>query len=232
MESDADLLDKWREGDRAAGNELARRHFMSVYRFFVNKVNDEVDDLIQRTFLACVEGRDRVREGASIKAYLIGIARNQLLMHVRRRHRREHPFAEVTVAELSGSPSRVMADREEEKILLQALRRIPLDLQTTVELYYWEQLSVHEIAEILEIPPGTVKSRLYRARDSLRQALSAMEVPEPLQRTTLGGFERWAAALRDKVRQPEPGGASTPESAPAPGTESERDAEGTDGKDH
>lgn len=203
MESDAELLQKWRDGDRAAGNELAQRHFMSVYRFFVNKVSDEVDDLIQRTFLACVEGRDRVREGASLKAYLIGIARNQLLMYVRRRQRQDQPYDEVTVAELSGSPSAVMADREEEKILLQALRRIPLDLQTTVELYYWEQLPVQDIAEILEIPPGTVKSRLYRARDALRQAVSAMEVSEPLQQTTLGGFEKWAAALRDRVRKPE-----------------------------
>ena len=202
MVTDAELLEQWRQGDNAAGNELVRRHFMTVYRFFVNKVNDELDDLIQRTFLACVEGRHRVREGGSIKAYLVGIARNQLLMYVRRRQRREQPLEEVTVAEVWGSPSRMMAEREEEKILLQALRRIPLELQTTVELYYWEQLPVQEIGQILEIPAGTVKSRLYRARDALRQALTAMEVAEPLQQTTLGGFERWAAALRERIREP------------------------------
>jgi RNA polymerase sigma factor (sigma-70 family) len=89
---DVELLRAWRDGNAEAGNELVRRNFMSVYRFFVNKASDDVDDLIQRTFLACVEGRDRLREDASLKAYILGIARNQLLMHMRRRERRETPL--------------------------------------------------------------------------------------------------------------------------------------------
>jgi RNA polymerase sigma factor (sigma-70 family) len=196
--SDVELLRAWRGGDNEAGNELVRRNFMSVYRFFVNKASDDVDDLIQRTFLACVEGRDRLRDDTSLKAYILGIARNQLLMHMRRRERREVPFGpeEMSVASVYGSPSRVMAEREEEKLLLQALRQIPLDLQTIVELYYWEQLAVGEIASILEIPAGTVKSRLFRARDAVREQLSAMDVPSQLQRTTIDGLEHWARALR------------------------------------
>lgn len=199
--SDAELLQIWRTGDNGAGNELVRRHFMSVYRFFANKVNEDLDDLIQRTFLACVEGRDRVRETSSLRAYILGIARNQLLMHVRRRHRQERPFEpnEMTVAQITGSPSRVMADREEEKLLLSALREIPLDLQMIVELYYWEELSVAQMAEILDIPEGTVKSRLYRARDALRNALVAMNLPENIRKTTTEGFEHWARALQKQL---------------------------------
>jgi len=199
--SDVELLRAWRDGDNEAGNELVRRNFMSVYRFFVNKASDDVDDLIQRTFLACVEGRDRLRDDTSLKAYILGIARNQLLMHMRRRERRETPYGQgdMSVAAVYGSPSRVLADREEEKLLLQALRQIPIDLQTIVELYYWEQLPVGEIAAILEVPPGTVKSRLFRARDALREQLSAMDVPSQLQRTTIEGLEHWARALRANV---------------------------------
>jgi RNA polymerase sigma-70 factor (ECF subfamily) len=201
MPSDDELLRAWRSGDSSAGDQLVRQHFMTVYRFFVNKVSEDADDLIQRTFLACVEGRDRFREDSSLKAYILGIARNQLLMYMRRRQRRESPFdaSDVSVAELWPSPSRVMVEREEEKLLLLALREIPLDLQTTVELYYWEQLPVAQIAQILEIPAGTVKSRLYRARDALRQALQKLDVPAHLQRTTLNGFERWATALRTRL---------------------------------
>lgn len=196
MPTDAELLASWRDGDNDAGNELVRRHFMTVYRFFVNKVNEDADDLIQRTFLACVEGRDRFRADSSLKAYILGIARNQLLMFLRRKQRRENSPTEIRVADVFGSPSRVMADHQEEKLLLQALRTIPLDLQMAVELYYWEQLGVAHIAEILEIPPGTVKSRLFRARDSIRQALAAMDVPANLQKTTVEGFEKWAKSLR------------------------------------
>jgi RNA polymerase sigma factor (sigma-70 family) len=200
--SDAELLDAWRGGDNTAGNELVRRHFMAVYRFFVNKAGDDVDDLIQRTFLACVESRDRFRADSTLKTYVLGIARNQLLMHLRRRHRRELTSSEqLSVAEVMGSPSRVMVDREEEKLLLQALRQIPIDLQCVVELYYWEQLSVAQMAEILEVPPGTVKSRLHRARDLLRQQLSSMDIPKQLQKTTVEGFERWASSLREALAE-------------------------------
>jgi RNA polymerase sigma-70 factor (ECF subfamily) len=195
-------LGAWRSGDNEAGNELVRRNFMSVYRFFVNKASEDVDDLIQRTFLACVEGRDRLRDDTSLKAYILGIARNQLLMHMRRRERRETPYGQddMSVAAVYGSPSRVLADREEERLLLQALRQIPIDLQTIVELYYWEQLPVGEIAAILEVPPGTVKSRLFRARDALREQLSGMgDVPAQLQKTTIEGLEHWARALRANV---------------------------------
>ena len=106
MRSDAELLAAWRAGDAPAGNELVRRHFMAVYRFFVNKVSHDVDDLIQRTFLACVEGRDRFRADSSLKAYILGIARNQLLMHLRQRQRRENPIApsDLVVADVLGSP--------------------------------------------------------------------------------------------------------------------------------
>lgn len=203
--TDAELLRAWRDSDHDAGNELVRRHFMSVYRFFVNKVGrpDEVDELLQRTFLACVEGRDRVRDGASLRGYILGIARNQMLMYVRRcqRDRRMEGGNDVSVAALVGSPSQVMAGREEQKLLLAALREIPLDLQTVVELYYWEELSVAQMAEVLEIPPGTVKSRLFRAREALRGQLEAMDVPQGLRKTTVDGFEHWARSLRSVLER-------------------------------
>ena len=205
--TDAQLLQAWRSADAESGNELVRRHFMSIYRFFVNKVGsaDEVDDLLQRTFLACVEGRDRVRDEGSLRAYLLGIARNQMLAYVRRKQRdRKHEGLDVSVAELSGSPSQVVAGHESEKLLLVALREIPLELQTVVELYYWEELSVAQMAEVLEIPAGTVKSRLFRARDALRQRLEAMDVPAAVRTTTVDGFERWARSLREVLdRKPE-----------------------------
>ena len=92
-----------------------------------------------------------------------------------------------------------MAEREEEKLLLRALRQIPVELQMAVELFYWEHLPVAQIGEILEIPTGTVKSRLYRARDVLRQAIGRMDVPTHLMRTTMDDFERWAAVLRKNI---------------------------------
>lgn len=202
MPSDAELLVAWRDGDTDAGEALVRRHFGSVYRFFANKAGGDIDDLIQRTFLACVEGRERVRDAASLRAYVLGIARIQLLVYVRGRRRDGLSVSidDLCIAQIQESPSRVAAGREEERLLLGALRELPVELQTTVELFYWEELSIGQVAEILEIPEGTVKSRLHRARDLLRDKIERMDLPPGLRESVADGFEVWARALRAAVR--------------------------------
>ena len=197
MASDFELLTAWRGGDDEAGTALVRRYFERVYLFFDGKVREGVDDLTQRTFLACMEARDRVREDGSFRAYLFGIARKQLLKHydTAKRDARSQPIGERSIQQLSGSPSRIVADREEQRVLLQALYRIPLDLQLIVELFYWEEMSIAEIADVVEIPGGTVKSRLHRAKKLLREQVEAMKLEPDLERSTIQGLERWARSL-------------------------------------
>src|SRR5688500_5815501 len=85
MRSDRELLQAWRGGDTAAGDELFQRYFVPLYRFFRNKLDQGVDDLIQETLLACVRGADRFREDASFRTWLFTIARNELYTHWRAR---------------------------------------------------------------------------------------------------------------------------------------------------
>src|SRR5690606_27370383 len=82
--SDLELLDAWRRGDGRSGELLFRRYFAQLNRFFRNKTDTGAEDLIQTTFLACVEGRDRFRESSSFRTYLFGIAHNVLCAHYRR----------------------------------------------------------------------------------------------------------------------------------------------------
>ena len=92
--SDTELLDAWRNGDDKAGNQLVRRHFDALFRFFRSRIDDHVADLVQQTFLGCVESRERIPpEG--FRPYLFGIARKKLLMHLRGSHRRGKVIAEV-----------------------------------------------------------------------------------------------------------------------------------------
>jgi len=173
--TDADLLEAWRAGDRTAGRELFLRHSGSVTRFFRNKLDGDIDDLVQRTFLACVEARDRLRDGSSFRAYVLRIARNELFNHYAARQRlaaRVDPLT-TSVLDLGASPSMMFATGERDRALLVALRRLPLDLQTALELHYWEDLTTGELADILGVPQGTVKTRLFRARERLREAMRA-----------------------------------------------------------
>ena len=78
VDSDAELLERWRDGDEEAASKLIRRHFSRVYGFFRSKLDDHVEDLTQRTFMACVEAKERLGPDTSFRAYVLGTARRQL----------------------------------------------------------------------------------------------------------------------------------------------------------
>lgn len=201
--SDFELLRGWQSGNQASGDELIRLHFWRIYRFFRAKVDETAEDLTQQTFLACVEARDRVDASLSFRAYLFGIARHQLTQYLRRHTRTRARFepSRDSVAEATGPIDVKIGRAQEQRALLVALRRIPLDHQITIELFYWEELSVAEVAAVLGIAPGTVKSRLGRARVELRRQLGRNRIQREANEQQFGNGRSWADALRGLVRR-------------------------------
>jgi RNA polymerase sigma-70 factor (ECF subfamily) len=192
---DRALLQAWADGDVAAGDLLLQRHFASLVRLFHSRMPDRAADLIQRTMLGCVESHRRIPDGVPFRAYLLGIAHRVLVGCWRddeRRARREAALAAFDRTSLT-SPSQVVAASQRHRELLGALRQLPLDLQLPLELAYWEDLSNEEIAMVLDVPLGTAKSRLRRAREALVESLRAVE-PRPL--ASLDDLDRWARELR------------------------------------
>lgn len=207
MPSDFDLLEAWRDGDEAAGRDLFGRYFEAVFRFFRNKIDDAAEDLTQQTFMGLVAGRDRFRGESSFRTYLFMIARKRLYSYLRSRNRDREPLevGHASVVDLGFvSPSRAVAVRQEQQLLLQALRRLPLEMQVALELFYWEELSIAEIAEILETPVGTVKSRLQRARIRLDTVLAELADSEALLTSTLDNFDAWAKGLQNLLGPEKP----------------------------
>lgn len=201
MHDEHELLRRWREGDLAAGNALFERHFDAVCRFFANKVTSGVDDLIQRTFLGCIEARDRFQKQASFRTYLFAVAHNILREHFRERRREGVPsdLGETSTDELTPSPSAVFAAHEEQRLLLEALRRIPLDYQLVLELYYWEDMAAPELAQVLQIPEGTVRSRLRRAKEALAEKMNSLARTPELLRATFTDLDAWVRSLRAQL---------------------------------
>jgi RNA polymerase sigma-70 factor (ECF subfamily) len=196
--SERELLQRWRSGDRTAGDTLIGHHFTSVYRFFINKVPDRVDDLCQRTFLGCLEALPRVDEQRDFRAYLLGIARNLLLMHYRSHHGRDMVDLEsIPTERLGHRMSPFLVARQEHRILLAALRKLPLHAQEVLEFHYWEGLTAREIGTVMGLAEGSVRSRLSRARVALRTAIASVDATEALKRSTLDNLERWATAVRE-----------------------------------
>ena len=199
VEDDRDLLEGWRRGDARAGRTLVERHFPAIYRFFANKLGEDVDDLVQQTFLACVEGRGRIGE-AGFRAYLFGVARNRLQRHFRDRYGAKHD--DVSIAQLVDSTTTAaehLAQRREQRLLLRALRRLPIDLQIALELAYWEGLTDREVAVILEMPVGTLKSRLRKGRMVLDEIMRELAGEARLFESTVHGFDGWVAAVRERL---------------------------------
>lgn len=200
MSGDVELVEAWRKGDKAAGEVIFDRHFDRLYRFFRTKADtQDVDDLVQQTFMGCVKSRERFRGDANITTYLLAIARNKLLTYWRSKKRdREVEFHTSAVHDLDPSPSSVAMTHERDRFLLEALRRIPIDMQIAIELRYWEGMRGPEVAEVLDIPEGTVRSRLRRGLDALRDALHELAAADDRLASTTQDLDKWADELRQR----------------------------------
>jgi len=197
--TDSELLEGWTAGDPQAGLLLFQRHFPIVRRFFRNKADNDIEDLVQATFLACAEARHRYRGDASFKTFLLAIARHQLFEHYRRVTKQSVlDFNAQSLRDLGTSPSAVIARQQAERALGRALEAIPLDLQIALELAYWEGMDGPAIAAVLEIPLNTVYSRLRRAKALLRAAMAAhgdeRSEAEPI--AMLEDIDAWASRSR------------------------------------
>ena len=198
MATDLELLDAWRGGDQVAAKELFERHFDGLCWFFRNKVNEGVEDLVQATFLACIEARPNLRDNSSFRGLLFSIARRKLVDEIRKAQRGRHKADVETMAvdSLVGRPSAILTKKQEQKLLVHALRRIPLQHQMLLELYYWENLSGPELAKVLEIPEGTIRTRLRRGRTLLAEALESLEASPEAVQSTLTNLDDWARSVR------------------------------------
>lgn len=205
--TDRELLEAWAGGHQASGQRLVKRHLGALYGFFRNKLDGEIDDIVQRTFLGCIEALPRFRHDASFRTFLFSIARNKLLMELRARYRRpEHVDGSTeSVFDLGtdGEPSLPSSidGRREQILLLRALRRLPIDDQIALELFYWEGLSSREIGDVLSRPDATIRTQLRRARLRLETLIGQLSPDASLATSTTDGFDLWVDRVRNAMRE-------------------------------
>jgi RNA polymerase sigma factor (sigma-70 family) len=194
---DFELLARWRTGDAAAGQALFARHFRRVFRFFETKCLTQADDLVQRTFLACVSAKDQFRGESSFKTYLFAIARRELF-RILKEHQRDAArldFEVSSIAELGVSARTQLAGREDRIRLVRALQDLPVDQQVLLELHYWEGVEIGDLAKIFEALPVTIRSRLHRARNALRERMLKEADAAAEIGPTLESLDEWARRM-------------------------------------
>lgn len=191
------LLEAWRAGDAAAGEVLFERHFDAIYSFFAGKLTIDVSDLVQRTFLGCLEARDRFRGDCSFRTFLYAIARHELYGYFRSRHRGQAlDFAISSLEDLSPGPSSLLHAGTDKARLAEALRGLPLELQVILELRFWQDLSGPDLALVLDLPEGTVRSRLRRGIEALRERMLKDPGSPTGAAAAARQLEEWSARLR------------------------------------
>ncbi len=193
--SDLELLESWRAGDAAAGKQLFERHFDSIFSFFETKCSSDADDLVQSTFLACLKAKTQFRAESSFRTYLFTIARNELYHLLRTRQRKDAKldFELSSIAELISTPGTKLARNQEHRKLVEAMQQLPVEQQMLLELHYWEEMDIAALATVFDAPAATIRTRLHRARNALRERLESMAPPEALE--TLESMDAWAKAV-------------------------------------
>jgi RNA polymerase sigma-70 factor (ECF subfamily) len=181
------LVERAREGDVAAFERLIAAHQAKVYTFAFAFTGspDLAEDLAQDALVKVYRSLGSFRFQSAFSTWLYSIVKNTYLDVVKSRAGRERaleePLSERDVAELreAATAEERLLQKESRRALFRALRQVPVAYRTVVAMADVQGLGYEEIAAALEVPLGTVKSRLKRGRDALKQALFRQREEEP-----------------------------------------------------
>lgn len=190
MQTD-DLLTRARRGESAAVETLLREYYDMIHAVCHRMVHnpDSADDAVQNTLIAVVKGLPRFDGRSSVSTWMYRIATNSAIDEIRRTQRRPVPMADESLAAHGGSvdPTAELAEHlDQHSQLTAALGRVPEEFRTTLVLRYVADLDYAEIAEVLDVPVGTVRSRLSRGRHLMAEMLTPPTTP-PTQPPTMTG---------------------------------------------
>lgn len=162
------------DGDEAARAWLVRRWTTPLFRFALRMLGDEQDahDAAQDTLVKVLRALPSYDPSRSFATWIYGIARNTCIDQHRKRWRRSDA-AEPEVVDPGPTPAQAVLASDRDRRVLAALQGLPPLYRDVLVLYHYEHLKYAEIAELLQIPLGTVMNRIFRARARLRDALDA-----------------------------------------------------------
>ena len=186
MDQDRELVNKAIKGDYDAFELLVEKHQGRIYRHLRKMVKDYniAEDLLQETFLSAHKGLSRFSGNSSFATWLFRIATNTALMFLRK-HRpdnvqydddlktRAHIGHTMASAEFAKTPLDLLLSDEGRRKIEQAIDELPLMYRTVLMLRDVEGFSVREVSKITDSSVAAIKSRLHRARHSVREALNS-----------------------------------------------------------
>jgi RNA polymerase sigma-70 factor (ECF subfamily) len=177
--SDEVLIGRIAGGDRLAMQVLFARHHVRVFRFVLRLVRNEAtaEDLISEVFLDVWRQAGKFEGRAAVSTWLLSIARFKALSALRRRPEAEldDEMAEA-IEDTSDTPEVALAKKDKSAVLRQCLTALSSEHREIIDLVYYHEKSVEEVAGIVGIPEATVKTRMFYARKKMAELLKAQGV--------------------------------------------------------
>jgi RNA polymerase sigma-70 factor, ECF subfamily len=175
---DAALIARIATGDRLAMQALFARHKTRVYRFMLRLLGDaaSADDLTSEVFLAVWRNAHKFQERAAASTWLLAIARFKALQELRRRRDIAAEPEQVDASDPAADPEASWVDKRRGAMLRKCLGALSREHRTIIDLVYYHEKSVQEVAAIVGIPCATVKTRMFYARKKLATLLIARGV--------------------------------------------------------
>ena len=172
--SDEVLISRIAGGDRLAMQVLFARHHVRVYRFVLRLVRNEAtaEDLISEVFLDIWRQAGKFEGRSAVTTWMLSIARFKALSALRRRQ--EDELDDETAAALedhADDPETAFAKKDKGAVLRECLTALSAEHREVIDLVYYHEKSVEEVAEIVGIPEATVKTRMFYARKKLSELL-------------------------------------------------------------
>jgi len=170
--SDDMLIARIAGGDRLAMQTLFARHRTPVYRWLLRLVGNETvaEDLLSDVFLDVWRQAGRFQARSAVSTWLLAIARFRALSARRARKDAElDETIEATVADPADDPEVMLAKKHRDQVVREALNELSPEHKEIIDLVYYHEKSVDECAQILGVPSGTVKTRMFYARKKLAE---------------------------------------------------------------
>jgi RNA polymerase sigma-70 factor (ECF subfamily) len=177
--SDEVLIGRIAQGDRLAMQVLFARHHVRVYRFVLRLVGNPsvAEDLISEVFLDIWRQADRFEGRSAVSTWMLAIARFKALSALRKRPDEElDDEAAEAIEDVSDNPEVALQKKDKSAVLRQCLAKLSPEHKEIIDLVYYHEKSVEEVAEIVGIPENTVKTRMFYARKKLAELLQAAGV--------------------------------------------------------
>jgi RNA polymerase sigma-70 factor (ECF subfamily) len=174
--SDEMLIARIAGGDRLAMQTLFARHRTAVYRWLLRFVGNEAvaEDLLSDVFLDVWRQADRFEARSSVSTWLLAIARFKALSARRIRKDAElDETIEATLADPADNPEVMLEKKNREEFVRAALNNLSPEHKEVIDLVYYHEKSVDECAQILGVPSGTVKTRMFYARKKMAEMVKA-----------------------------------------------------------